>query len=341
MFRSARIKLTSWYLLIIMVVSISFSMAMYRVLTSELDRLEQVERVRIQHRLPELQLPVSPGGRPVFLDADVLEETKYRVELILILINLIILGGSAYAGYILAGRTLNPIKDMVDEQNRFITDASHELRTPLTSLKSEIEVNLRDPELSLVQAKAILKSNLEEVNSLQVLSDGLIRLTQYQKGHNGLATVKVSLLAIAKEAIRKVAHAAKEKKITVTNDIRDINVEGNQTALTELLVIFLDNAIKYSPKQKTVRLTGKKSDSHIVIEIADQGFGIDEKDIPHLFDRFYRADKSRTKTDVPGYGLGLSIAKQIVEQHNGTIRVKSDRKNGTTFTIVLPEKHHV
>jgi signal transduction histidine kinase len=310
--------------------------AIYQVLTSELDRLEQVEQSRIQRRLPELQLPLSPGGHPVFLDPDVLAETKNRVEFILILINLIILAGSAYAGYILAGRTLNPIKEMVDEQNRFITDASHELRTPITSLKSEIEVNLRDKELSLAQAKAILKSNLEEVNSLQVLSDGLIRLTQYQKGHKSLAFSDVALTDIVREAIRKVTNAAKEKKITITNDIRAINLEGNQTALTELFVIFLDNAIKYSPKQKTVQLSSKKSDGHILIKIADQGVGIDEKDIPHLFDRFYRADKSRTKTDIPGYGLGLSIAKQIVDQHNGTIRVTSKLNKGTTFTIALP-----
>jgi signal transduction histidine kinase len=330
MFHSARIKLTAWYLIIIMLVSVSFSVAMYRVLTSELDRLERVERVRIELRLP--------GGRPV-LDPDLLEETKNRVKLILILINLIILAGSAYAGYILAGRTLNPIKEMVDEQNRFITDASHELRTPLTSLKSEIEVNLRDPDISLDQAKKLLKSNLEEVNSLQVLSDGLIRLTQYQKGHNGLVISDVSLVDVANVAVRKVTNAAKEKRITITNDIRQANLQGNKIALVELLVIFLDNAIKYSPKQKTVRLTSKKSDGKITIEIADQGIGIDEKDIPHLFDRFYRADKSRAKTDVSGYGLGLSIAKQIVDQHNGTIRVQSELKKGTTFTIELPVKH--
>jgi two-component system sensor histidine kinase CiaH len=340
MFRSARIKLTAWYLLIIMLVSVSFSVAIYQVLTSELDRLEQVERVRIQRRLPELQLPSAPGGRPILLDPDVLIETKNRVKLILILINLIVLAGSAYAGYILAGRTLNPIKDMVDEQNRFITDASHELRTPLTSLKSEIEVNLRDQKLSLDQAKELLKSNLEEVNSLQVLSDGLIRLTQYQKGHSNVAVATVSLADIAREAVRKVSNAAKAERITIINEIRAVNIQGNQTALTELFVIFLDNAIKYSPKQKTVRLSSKKSDGHIRIDIADQGMGIAEKDIPHLFDRFYRADKSRTKTDVPGYGLGLSIAKQIIDQHNGTIRVTSKPHKGTTFTIDLPLKHH-
>jgi signal transduction histidine kinase len=192
----------------------------------------------------------------------------------------------------------------------------------------------------LDQTKTLLKSNLEEVNSLQVLSDGLIRLTQYQKAQNGLEVADVSLTDITKEAIRKVTNAAKEKRITITNTIRSAVVQGNKTSLTELLVIFLDNAIKYSPRQKTVHITSNKTDSHIIIEIADEGIGIDEKDIPHLFDRFYRADKSRTKTGVPGYGLGLSIAKQIVDQHNGSIRVKSQLKKGTTFTIELPIKHH-
>ncbi len=340
MFHSARIKLTAWYLLIIMTISISFSVAIYRVLTSELDRLERAEQSRVARRLPEFQInQTAPGVPDVILDPDLLAETKNRVEIILIFINLFILGGSAFAGYMLAGRTLNPIAEMVDEQNRFITDASHELRTPLTSLKSEIEVNLRDPNLSLEQTKTLLKSNLEEVNSLQVLSDGLIRLTQYQQGHNTLPFTTVQLAPIAKEAIRKVTNAAKEKKITITNDIHSSTVQGNQTALTELLVIFLDNAIKYSPKQKTVHIMSKKTDGHILIEIADRGFGIDEKDIPHLFDRFYRADKSRTKTGVAGYGLGLSIAKQIVDQHDGSIRVQSQLKKGTTFTIELPIKH--
>lgn len=331
MFRSARIKLTAWYLLIIMLVSVSFSTAIFRVLTTELDRMVQIERLELEHRFPQF---------PIFLNPDLLAETKQRLLFRLVLINLLILAGSAWAGYLLAGRTLNPIKDMVDEQNRFITDASHELRTPLTSLKSEIEVNLRDKQLSINQAKELLKSNLEEVNSLQVLSDGLIRLTQYRQVGSNLTISSVSLADIAHEAVRKVTNAAKEKKITIINDIRSVNIQGNQTALTELFVIFLDNAIKYSSKQKTIRVSSSKSDGHVRIVIADGGIGIAEKDIPHLFDRFYRTDKSRTKTDVPGYGLGLSIAKQIVDQHNGSIRVTSTPHKGTTFTIDLPLKHH-
>jgi signal transduction histidine kinase len=356
MFHSARIKLTAWYLLIIMLISISFSVAIYRVLTSELDRVERVQRLRIEHGLPE-QLRIIPPSdtrneslRPLILDPGLIEETKNRLLVMLGLINLAILATSSGAGYFLAGRTLKPISKMVDEQNRFITDASHELRIPLTSLKSEIEVNLRDKKLTLAEAKKLLESNLEEVNNLQVLSDGLIKLTQYQKGENGFIFSNISLVSIVDEAVKKVTKLAKNKGIIIINKVNDYTIEGSKPLLEELFLIFLDNAIKYSPKQSKINLSSEKKDGNIFIHIADQGIGISEEDIPHLFDRFYRTDKSRTKSKIAGYGLGLAIAKEIVEKHNGTIHVESEegkgptphkatRGKGTTFTIKVPIKH--
>ena len=329
MFHSARIKLTAWYLLIIMLVSMSFSIVIFRVLTSELDRFERIERVRIERRFPP----------PILFDRADIDEIKDRLMLRLAAINIIIFAGSALAGYFLAGRTLKPIADMVDEQNRFITDASHELRTPLTSLKSEIEVNLRSKTLSIETAKKLLQSNLEEVNALQTLSDGLIKLTQYQKGTNGMPVEPVKLTAIVKEAVRKMATSAAAKHISIETNVSNISLEGNPPLLTELFVILLDNAVKYSPKGKMVRITSQKKDSHVIIHIEDRGIGIHPEDIPHLFDRFYRADKSRTKTTVSGYGLGLSIAKQIVDRHSGAIRVESKPKTGSVFTVELPIKH--
>lgn len=336
MFHSARIKLTAWYLLIIMLISVFFSVAIYRVLTSELDRVERMQRLRIERNLPERPLIIQP---PFRLDPDLIAETKNRLQLILAIINFAILGSSAIAGYFLAGRTLKPIKEMVDDQSRFITDASHELRTPLTSLKSEIEVNLRNKKLKLNEAKKLLESNLEEVNNLQVLSDGLIKLTQYQKEDNGLVVTKVSLASIIDEAIRKVANLAKNKNITIVNKTKDFALEGNRQTLVELFVIFLDNAIKYSPPHSKVKLTSEKTDGNVLINIADQGIGIDKKDISHLFDRFYRADKSRAKFGVAGYGLGLSIAKQIIDRHHGLIKVQSKPNKGSIFTVQLPVKH--
>jgi two-component system, OmpR family, sensor histidine kinase CiaH len=345
MFHSTRLKLTGWYLLIIMIISTMFSVGIYRILSSELDRVEQIEKSRMQRRLLEQQglIPPqmfrNPSSPMFFIDPDVIEETKNRLKIMLLIINVTILGGSAMAGYFLSGRTLQPIKDMIDEQNRFVTDASHELRTPLTSLKSEIEVNLRDNKLNLEDARKLLKSNLEEVNNLQILSDGLIKLTQYQKGNNGLVITEVLLKNVSTEAVKKVSALAKNKQINIVNGIGNEIIEGSSIELTELVIIFLDNAIKYSPKKTTIHLASEKKDGHVIISIMDQGVGINEDDIPHLFDRFYRSDKSRTKADNEGYGLGLAIAKEIVERHQGTIKVQSKVDEGTTFMVELPVKH--
>lgn len=325
MFTQTRLKLTAWYLLIIMFVSVSFSIAMYEILTNELDRVERVQRIRQE--------------RHTFrIDPELVTETKDRLKLILFIINLGILFSSSLAGYFLAGRTLKPIKEMIDEQNRFITDASHELRTPITSLKTEIEVNLRDKNLSK-DAKKLLESNLEEVNSLQSLSDNLIRLTQYQKTNNNIHFEDLSLSEIVDEACKRIANLAKHKSITIKNQIKDFSLEGDRQSLTESFVIFLDNAIKYSHKNTTVTLTSKKIDHSLEIDINDEGVGIEQQDLPYLFDRFYRVDKSRTKTDVEGFGLGLSIAKQIVDKHRGLISVESEIGKGSTFIIHLPIKH--
>jgi signal transduction histidine kinase len=347
MFKSARIKLTSWYLLIIMLISTSFSVVIYRVLTSELDRVERMQRTRIERGLPGRLgitiLPDSSDDLPQFLylDPALLAETKIRLATMLVIINFGILAGSATAAYFLAGRTLKPIADMVDQQYRFISDASHELRTPLTSLKSEIEVNLRDKNLTLADARKLLASNLEEANNLQVLSDGLIKLSQYQKGENGLAIANISLAAITAEAIGKIVKLAKSKNITIINKVENVTLEANKPTLTEVFVIFLDNAIKYSPKGTKVTLASAKTDGNILVRISDEGMGISPEDLPHIFDRFYRADKSRTKSNIHGYGLGLSIAKQIIDKHRGTIRVQSKPGAGTTFTLQLPLSLHL
>lgn len=344
MFHSARIKLTAWYLLIIMLISIAFSVAIYRVLISEIDRVEKAQRLRIERRFPQLNnIPQFDNKDELwqvyFLDPQLVIETKRRLKLFLLLVDLFILAGSAAAGYFLAGKTLEPIENMVYEQKQFITNASHELRTPLTSLKTEIEINLRDNKLNLVNAKKLLKSNLEEVDNLQSLSDKLIKLSRYQGGENGLSVSEVSLKSIISDSIKLIEKLAKSKKISIENKITDYNFEGNKQSLIELFVILLDNAIKYSPVKSSITVNSKKSDGHLLISVADQGIGIDKSEIPNLFKRFYRADKSRTKTEVHGYGLGLSIAKQITERHNGQIKVKSETGKGSTFTVHIPIKH--
>lgn len=312
MYKLARIKLTAWYLVIIMLVSLSFSSIIYRSYSDEVERFEQVQRFRFSPRF-EKQL-------------DLLDESKHRVFVTLIYINGLVLVTSAGLGYFLAGRTLKPIEEMMDEQNRFIADASHELKTPLTSLKSAFEVYLRSKNGTLAEAKTIIGESITEVNKLQLLSESLLKLARFQKRTNNFAPVALNNLV--EEVVKKMAPLSKAKKLKIITDLEETKINGDKNNLTELVTILLDNAIKYSfaGKQVIINLQNK------VLTVEDQGTGIDDKDLPHIFERFYRAEKSRSNN---GFGLGLAIAKEIVTAHNGTIGVTSRKDYGTTFQITF------
>lgn len=342
-FHYARLKLTAWYLLIIMSIGIIFSVLIFQAWTLEINRFERAQRFFIERRLQEGSLPVPPppDGRRVLLfngdqmNPELIAETKQRILLMLIAANsgiLVITGG---LGYFLAGRTLKPIREMIDEQNRFITDASHELKTPLTALRSEFEVAILDEKtLQLKEAKNLIKSGFEEIVNLQGLAENLLELTQQQKKIGSLEIEDASLLEVMEAALKRVVPLARKRQIAINNQVDDFVLEGETQSLTELFVILLDNAIKYSDKNSEVTLTSGKTDHHIEVAVKDTGIGIDEKDIPHIFDRFYRADKSRSKTR--GYGLGLSIAKKIIETHRGSISVESKINKGSKFIVKLP-----
>lgn len=343
MFREARIKLTAWYLMIIVFISVAFSIGIYRVMTFELDRMEERQRSRIMEGLPDQFHPPFIVGDdtiiippiPPQLDLEIIAETKKRFQTTLVIINLMIFGFSAAAGYFLAGRTLKPIKNMMDEQNRFIGDASHELKTPLTSLKSAFEVYLRNPKPTIGKSKTLVAESIDEVNKLQSLSESLLQLAQYQKPNNNLKFEQVSLVAIINEAIKKIKPIAEQKNITIQSILEDQKIKGNKYSLVDLIVIILDNAVKYSESGSKVCVEMKKNKDAISVVIKDQGIGISKNDLPHIFSRFYRANKARTQNASGGYGLGLAIARQIVKAHKGSIAVESKLNKGSVFTITF------
>jgi len=233
----------------------------------------------------------------------------------------------------LAGKTLQPIARMVEEQNRFISDASHELKTPLTSLKTAMEVGLRDKKLNLTAAKKLISENLTEINKLQSLSEGLLQLAQHKTGNNNLKFEKLSLRKIVTEAVSKINVIAKEKKVAIKNKVKNYKVKGNKYSLMDLFVIILDNAVKYSKTNSPVAIEANKKNKTVIVSIVDRGIGIDKEDLPHVFNRFYRADRARGKG---GYGLGLAIAKKIIENHNGTVEIESELGKGTIVKVSLP-----
>lgn len=343
MFESARLKLTTWYLFIIMVISVMFSIVIYEVLSNEVEDIARAQRVRIERNLQRAGCvyPDTNTSRmipPLPVTPEIIEEAKSRILWMLIVVNsgiLVIAGGS---GYLLAGKTLRPIKEMVGEQNRFISDASHELRTPLTSLRTAFEVYLRDKKPSLKEAEELVAESLLEVERLQKLSDSLLQLTQYQKVNGHQVFEKISIANILESALRNIKSIVKNKNISIIKELDDVQFFALKESVLELFTILIDNAIKYSPKDSVITITSKRQDKYVVVTIADQGIGISQKDLPHIFDRFYRSDTARTTAVHAGYGLGLSIAQKIITLHNGTITVKSIQGKGSTFTVRLPLK---
>lgn len=334
MFQKARIKLTAWYLLIITLVCFSLSVVIFRIQMSEVNRFAKAQRTRIERQFPPgIFLPLKPPT----IDPDLIAETEKRILINLIILNGIIIVFSGGFGYLLAGKTLMPIKEVLEEQDRFISDSSHELRTPLTSLKSAMEVALMDKKLSLVDAKKLIKENIEDVNRLQNLSDSLIKLSKNKEQKNNLTIEKISISKLINFSIEKIKPQAEHKGIIIKKKIQNYKIEGDQEKLNSLLDILLDNAIKYSLPNKIIQVKTVKPGKNISISVKDHGQGISKKDLPFVFDRFYRANSSRTGSTTPGFGLGLSIAKMIVENHHGSIKVESRLGKGSTFTVTLPQ----
>jgi two-component system sensor histidine kinase CiaH len=324
LFESTTLKLTAWYLAIIMLISLTFSLILYQVSSNELRR----------------GLPPGTTTRQLFIDPDAFETlrqqriTEANGNLIsnLVLLNLVTAGLGGGASYFLAKRTLRPIAEAMEAQGRFTSDASHELRTPLTVMQTENEVALRNPNLSKSEMRALLESNLEEVNRLRALSDRLLELAN----GTGLDLKPVSVEEPAIEAVNRVMRAAQAKKVTVENNVAPLQILGDADKLADLLTILLDNAIKYSPVKTAITLSSEQRGRYVHLKVTDHGMGIKASDIPHIFDRFYRADISRTKQHIAGFGLGLSIAQRIAGLHQGTVLVTSTPGKGSVFTVKLP-----
>lgn len=336
MFDYARLKLTAWYVLILMSVSLIFSLAFFQVSTKEIQVL--IDRIEYDERHIDTIIFKRPHLPPHILTLDELYTVKNKIALNLMFINIGILLVAGGASYFLAGKTLQPIKEMLDEQNQFITDASHELRTPIATLRAEMEASLLEKKLSDSQARKLIKSNLEELSTLQDLANKLLVLAQFQPQAKEVSTEKVALIPVLQKTIKKITPLAKEKKISIVSNLTDNNVNptilGSAGELQELFIILLDNAVKYSPKNQEITITVTILKSIVQVAISDHGIGIELSEQKNIFKRFYRADKSRSQAD--GYGLGLAIAKKIVTNHQGSITVVSSPKTGSTFTVELP-----
>ncbi len=326
LFASATFKLTVWYLAILMILSVGFSVLIYQLSSQEINREFPEDRSSSNRFIPlELQIIRKIREHQA-------EESNARLRGSLLLLNLATLGMGGYASYLLARRTLRPIRDAMAAQARFTSDASHELRTPLTNIRTELEVALNHRQMKPADMREQLRSSLEDVVDLQRLTDRLLQLAQ---GHE-LAMERVALDDIATTAVNRYITQAQDKNISIDNAIGRESVYGNSDALGDCLGIIIDNAIKYSPDGSTIKLTSRTSGKDVEVVIEDHGQGIPTHELDKVFERFYRSDTARTKSSGSGFGLGLSIAKRLIELHKGTIQATSQVGKGTIMTLRLP-----
>lgn len=347
LFNSARVKLTLLYLLISILISGFFSVLVYNVVSRELER--GFWRAAAVQRARELDIPVPRhlprrleewdpriSSEEICPDCDEnLAEAKRRLMLRIFVVDVLIWILSAGAGYFLAGKTLKPIEDAMEEQKRFVADASHELRSPVTALITQIEVILRDKNPDFGKQQSVLKSSLEDLYHIKKLTNNLLVLSRYTENEKKLNFSEINLTKVVESSAKKFEAQAKEKNLDLELDLSDISLEGSEESIEEMISIFLDNAIKYTEEGK-VTVSTRVEKNNAVLEFSDTGLGIADEDIPHIFDRFYRASASRSKQETPGFGLGLSVAKKIIELHNGKVEVESTPGEGTTFIIKLP-----
>lgn len=324
MFSQARLKLTGWYLLISLVISLFFSGLIYRAANIELDRFVESQRSLFEQRW---ELP------PILIDEDLINETRRRFIWRLVILNLGIIGITGVAGYYLSGKVLYPIKVMVNEQKRFISDASHELRTPLTAIKTNLEVTIRDPKLS-PEAKNALTVELEQIEKLRRLSEDLLALSASKVTRKELVNID--------EVVTKVSSAlmplAKKRHIAILYKSGNYSLKTDPVGLERVLTALIDNAVKYNRVGGKIIISTTSKHNRLIIRIKDTGIGISQDDSVHVYERFYRADKSRSSE---GYGLGLAIVDQTVKQLGGEVELESKKGKGTTAIVSLPKTTNI
>jgi two-component system sensor histidine kinase CiaH len=330
--QSARTRLALTYLSIIMILSLGFSVLLYQQSTNVVGfgyrRQANQLRSNIYFAPPDMVNHIRDDGIHRF-------RNELTGKLILINFSMLIVGG--FLSYYLAKRSLEPLEESIEAQSRFTSDAAHELRTPLTAMKTEIEVAIRSKKLQSKDAHDVLVSNLEEITKLELLIDSLLRLAKNGHLPNAEDWSLVKVHEVLKTATDRILPQANMRDITIKETQRvDVSIIGDKAQLIELFVVLLDNAVKYGTEKTDITINVAHNDKNITVTIRDKGIGIRPEDLPHIFERFYRADQSRSKSITSGYGLGLSVAQAIVATHKGTIVVHSKLGEGTSFAVTLP-----
>lgn len=325
-------RLALSYLAVIMTLSLAFSVIIYAITAVQLNRpLPPGEQAQQPPELVERQFNRRLERRN--------RETRGSVVMSLAVLNGVTLLVGYWLSLLLARRTLEPIERSIEQQTQFVSDASHELRTPLAALLLVNEVALRKSTLTEKKARRVLNQNVAEIKKLTELSNSLLDLAKSEQTMTEPELVNPATLI--EDVVTRFTPAAQAKRVKLVCDDQSLacDVPLQTNAVRQILAIFVDNAIKYAPPKngevKVIAWVNRKKHA-LEFTVRDNGPGIASGDQKHIFERFYRADAARTRTDVSGHGLGLAITKSLADRCGYTIRVKSQPPSGAEFTLVVP-----
>ena len=231
-------------------------------------------------------------------------------------------------------QTFDRLQSAFEHQLRFTADASHELRTPLAVILSQSELALSKPR-SGDEYRSALETCQRASRRMKSLIDSLLLLARFDAGHPDLQRRSFDLAEVATESVELLRPLADERKIVVTSEMTSLSLVGDRERLGQVVTNLLANAIRYNEEGGHVGIRVERVNGHAVVSVSDNGIGIPADELPHIFERFYRVDKARTRAD-SGSGLGLAICQSVIEAHGGQISARSEPQHGTTLEVRLP-----
>jgi len=326
-FVQARWRLTGLYVLILTAVVVLLSLTLYTIHGNQVH--EQRDRDLEQARTAVL----PPGERGI--PEPKLEEYLEALGRSIVLLDVFTIMVAGAFSYWLAGRTLRPIREAIGAEQRFFASAAHDLRTPLAVMKTEIEVALRDPSLSMAEARKTLGSSLEEIDRMAVLAQELLLLGSASSRPSGGPPKEPQDLAdLVLTTVERLQTRAKALGVSLeAGSAAPVLVVLDPVALERALANVLENSLKFTPPGGSVRVRLDEARTHVDVTVTDTGAGIAAADLPLVTQPFFRADAARS---LPGSGLGLAIVRQILADHKGSLDIISEPGHGTKVRLRFP-----
>ena len=240
---------------------------------------------------------------------------------------------AAGVGYVLSGGAMKPVREAYEKQRQFAADASHELRTPLAVVLASADLLRSDPSITSPFLKQVIEDVRDEVKKMTKLVGDLLTVARTDGRANQLKPVRMDLVAAAQQTVRIMRPFAEKKDIVIDEQLpKSAEIYADEQKIRQIILILVDNAVKYTPEHGRISVAIREERGGVQLSVADTGIGIAPADQERIFDRFYRVDKARSRR-MGGNGLGLAIAREIVEAHGGTITVESTPGKGTTFRV--------